>query len=56
MLEPTVHRVVIQQIGEVVRWHEVVDPDELKASTPDARAIDEATDATETVDTDSNGH
>jgi hypothetical protein len=56
MLEPAVHGVVVEEIREAVRRDEVVDPDEFESTAADARAIDETTDATETVDTDSNGH
>ena len=53
--EHSVHGVVAEEIREIVGGDQIVHADDLDAVIQ-ADAIDEATDATETVDTDANGH
>ena len=55
MAEAAVHGVVVHPVRQAVRGDEVVDRHHLDALL-DSGAIDEATDATETVDGDAECH
>ena len=49
-------RVVLQEVREVVRRHEIVHTDDFKAATLSSDAIDETTDAAEAVNCDADCH
>ena len=56
MLKAAVVGVVLQQISQVVRWHQIIHANNFKTAALNRRAIHQATNATETVDTNSNCH
>src|SRR5690606_16709419 len=54
--EAAVHRVVLQQVRQVVGRDEVVDGDDLEGRVLGGDAVDQAADAAEAVDGDADGH
>ena len=56
MLKATVVGVVLQEIRQVVSRHQIIHANNFKTAALNRRAIDQATNATETVDTNSNCH
>lgn len=55
-MEAAVHRVVLEEVGEVVGGDQVVDRDDLDRRVVGREAVDEAADAAETIDADADGH
>ena len=54
--ELTVHGVVLQHIGQIIRGAEVVDADDLDLRVIQRSAHDHAADTAETIDTDFDAH
>ena len=50
------HRVILQQVRQVVGRHEVVDADDLDVRIFGGDAVDKTADAAEAVDADTDGH